>query len=144
MVLHSLGVEVVDIRVQFSEAKGWHGEAIFNRISLRGVGYLDRVTALRAGRAAEDYFGYAAHDHAWMKDAGEISVILDQQNIPESEQFPTIIRADEAARRVFDAYGSRTVSLINLLELKGHVGSVEFTNLMSGIELGVAQSLDEC
>ena len=130
VVAWSFGVRVVAVYVTFSVARGWHGG--IDLIDGTALPYMDRITNLAAGKAGEEVFECAAHYGAWLADFGEISVLLNNNGIPEDKHWLLVTEARDRARLILKNYRERAVKLVDRLTEAGHVGEAEFLRLMQG------------
>ena len=118
--------------VTFSEEKGWHGGTDTPHGSAGHLDYMDQVTILVAGKAAEDFFDCRAHETAWRDDLGQSAVLLDAKGIPEGEHWTRITEACERAQSILATHHDKVLNLIDLLAEDGRVERLEFLRLMNG------------
>ena len=129
VVAFSLSVPVVAVRVSYSEVPGWHGgtDTLTDHLD-----YMDRVTILMAGRAAEEVFSCPAHETAWLHDLGQIAALLRANGVPEEAHPSLIIEGDERARAILERHRDKVHKLIDRLVECGRVERPEFLRLMNG------------
>jgi hypothetical protein len=128
VVAWSFGVPVVAVYVTFSVAKGWRGGTDY--IDGSALHYVDQVTSLAAGRTGEEVFACFAPYDAWLADLEEISVLLNDNGIPEGKHWLLVTEARDRARLILENYRERALKLVNRLAEAGHVGNAEFLRLM--------------
>jgi ATP-dependent Zn protease len=132
VVANSFGVPVQAIWVAFTEEKGWHGGTDHAQGSVEHLHYMDQATILMAGKTAEELFGCPAHETAWRKDLGQISVLLNANRIPEDEHWVRISEARERALSILETSRNKALKLIDRLVECGRVERPEFVRLMNG------------
>ena len=130
VVAWSFGVRVVTIYVTFSVARGWRGGTDF--IDGSALHYMDQVTNLAAGRTGEEVFDCLAYYGAWLADLEEISVLLNENGVPEDKHWVRVTEARERARLILKNHRERAHKLVDRLAEAGHVGDAEFLRLMHG------------
>jgi ATP-dependent Zn protease len=131
VVAWSFGVRVVAVYVTFSVARGWHGGTDYMDGS--ALHYMDQVTNFAAGRTGEEVFSCPAHYGAWLADLGEISVVLNNNGIPEDKHWARVTEARERARLILENHRERSLKLVDRLAEAGYVGDAEFLRLMHGL-----------
>jgi hypothetical protein len=131
VVLFSFSVPVAAVRVAFNEEVGWHGGTDLPNGSDDHLHYMDRITILRAGKTAEEFFDCPAHEKAWLRDFGEISTLLDRNEILH-ELWSRIDLADARVRVILEQHRDKALKLINRLVEYGRVNAAEFSRLMNG------------
>jgi hypothetical protein len=129
VVAWSFGVPVIAVYVTFSVARGWQGGTKYFWRS-RALHYLDQATSLAAGRAGEELFDCPAHYSAWLVDLEEISVLLNDNRIPEDRHWLLVTEARDRARLILENYRERGLKLVGRLAEAGYVGDAEFLRLM--------------
>jgi len=128
VVAWSFGVPVVAVYVTFSVTKGWRGGTDY--IDGSALHYVDQITNLAAGRTGEEVFACFAPYDAWLADLEEISVLLNDNGIPEEKHWLLVTEARDRARLILQNYRARALKLVDRLAEAGLVGEAEFLRLM--------------
>jgi ATP-dependent Zn protease len=129
VVAWSFGVPVIAVYVTFSVARGWQGGTKYFWRS-RALHYMDQATSLAAGRAGEELFDCPAHYSAWLVDLEEISVLLNDNGIPEDKHWLLVTEARDRARLILENYREGVRKLVDRLVEAGLIGEAEFLRLM--------------
>jgi hypothetical protein len=129
VVSWSFGMPVVAVYVTFSVARGWQSGTRYVWRS-RALHYMDRATSLVAGRTGEEVFACLAPYEAWLADLEEISVLLNDNGIPEDKHWLLVTEARHRARLILENYRERALKLVDRLAEAGLVGEAEFLRLM--------------
>jgi len=100
VVLHSLGVHVHCVRIEFTDDQ-WRGGTDAPQEAVNGLSDMDQVVTWIAGRAAEEFFKCPSYESAWWDDMKRVFEILLKAGVPEDKHRLLRAEAKKRARGTF-------------------------------------------
>jgi hypothetical protein len=128
VVAWSLNLHVLTVRASDDDASG--GADI---VGADGLQLIDHIALCSAGTAAEDIFGYPAHNLAGFGDRVKILALLEAEGISEDDGQGKASRDEgyNCALNRLKAHKSNVIRLAERLVERGHVDASEFLQLMA-------------
>ena len=129
VVLHSLGVKVERVRIEFA-ADQWRGGTDVPQGVIDGLSPLNQIVAWYAGRAAEEFFKCPSYQSAWWDDMERIYRILSKAGVPEDRHWLVKAEAKKKANAIFSLVNDKALKLAALLVEKERIDRPEFLQLI--------------
>ena len=131
IVAFALGMQVVAVRVVFTEDKDWHGSTDTLEGAADQLNWEDRITMRIAGKAAEELFDCPADPLASLHDRGEIASLLNRMGKSDDEHEVHIAAGKTRARIILQQHRERALRLTGHLVEHGRIDEAEFRRLMN-------------